>query len=922
MNCPMNDDVLMQVAEGQDASLEPGIADHVDGCPVCSERMAEVAALEPFAGSYVLLRQLGKGGMGTVWKAKEIETERIVALKQLNPELVKSQESRDRFAAECTNVAAIEHPDVVRMYRTGVTEGGVPFYAMEYVDGRTLEEELAERPEGFDSREAAALVRTISLAIHAAHERGVIHRDIKPTNILITPTGHVKVTDFGISKRLGGALGKTLVGQEIGSGYFMAPEQVEGTPDKHGPTTDVFALGVVLYRLLTKRYPFEGATCESLYGRIRHAAPLPPRIAAPRTNRDLEAVCLKCLAKSQAERYQTALELAEDLECVIACKPVKAYRPSQLHRTGLLLKRNWVAATLVAAVVIILSIGTVAGWRSGKSSNNELARQHASKALDTTSEHLSKGDLAAAQATYEGAKGHFEACGDDEGMSARVSLAKRDLTTAAELGRLVRLSQTKCLHPHVASSLANEFDAVFRSYGINLQAAGEGEAKAAVEGSHIRPSLIRAAEMWASTICVAVETKETQAQRKRVTSLLNDLNGDPLVQTVRSAYYERKMEYLKSLADSPELHRLPTWLLIGVLQRLAESGGLISSMDFARKIEHLNSDDAVFRAALGDFYLNPPMQVSQVTCDDARIHYRAATEFDKTNAKYRLNYGRTLFELGEIEKAEREYRHACKLDDHCDLAFQHLGVLLMHDGRVKEAVKAFEGAVGAEPGNFDAWIELGYARQHEGRFADAIEAFASAEAIARRYHSGSKKMTCRLDCERIASWIPKVPAVTSGREAELGILYRGDCDLAFACSATGYVEKACEIYKECLKGSRSDGYGPQFKYTYAAGTAMQASLTASSEDAEKWRKQAYDWLRKGLALDPDNQGDAWKIPEEARELLLRHALNYAPLAITRKGSFQNKMSMGEAHDWRELWEDVFQLLRSPRSSRPIGGVGN
>jgi serine/threonine-protein kinase len=263
----------------------------------------------PRPAGYEVLGLLGSGGMGVVYRARDVRLKRLVALKMILTGPHARPEERDRFRREAEAVARLQHPNVVQIYEVGEQDGH-PYLALEYLGGGSLADRLGGKPQPAD--EAARLVRVLALAVHAAHQGGIVHRDLKPANVLLAEDGTLKVTDFGLAKRLDEA-GQTQTGAVLGTPSYMAPEQALGDSRGIGPHTDVHALGALLYELLTGRPPFRGATLLETLEQVRAQEPLPPGRLRPDMPRDLETICRKCLEKEPARRYATAQALADDL---------------------------------------------------------------------------------------------------------------------------------------------------------------------------------------------------------------------------------------------------------------------------------------------------------------------------------------------------------------------------------------------------------------------------------------------------------------------------------------------------------------------------------------------------------------------------------------------------------------------------------
>ncbi|MGL4422227.1 MAG: serine/threonine-protein kinase, partial [Gemmataceae bacterium] len=301
---------------------------------------------------YELLKELGRGGMGVVYQARQIKADRLVALKlMLNPDHAGSS-ARDRFDVEAQAVARLQHPNIVQVFEVGET-AGLPFFTLEFVAGGTLHQQLRENlPE---PAEAASLLITLARAMHYAHTNNVIHRDLKPVNILMTPAGVPKLTDFGLARKLEDDTERTAAGAILGTPSYMAPEQAAGDNAAIGPPADIYGLGAILYEVLTGRPPFKGGNVWEVIRLVRTADPIAPHLLRPGIPRDLETVCLKCLAKDPAKRYATAEALAEDLTRFLAGKPTLARPAGPLERAIRWSRRNpWPTVALVASLFVAL----------------------------------------------------------------------------------------------------------------------------------------------------------------------------------------------------------------------------------------------------------------------------------------------------------------------------------------------------------------------------------------------------------------------------------------------------------------------------------------------------------------------------------------------------------------------------------------
>jgi serine/threonine-protein kinase len=291
----------------------------------------------PVIDGYEIGELLGRGGTGLVFRAKHKSLKRDVALKIVVSGAHAGALERARFRTEAEVVARLHHPGIVQIYEIG-EQAGCPYLALEFVGGGSLEQQLDGTP--VPPRRAAQLLVDLARAVQHAHERGVVHRDLKPANVLLTDGGAAKVVDFGLAKLLDVEQRQTRSGAVLGSPSYMAPEQAWGKVRAIGPATDVYALGAILYELLTGRPPFLGASVLETLDQVRTHDPAPPQALQPGVPAELAAVCLKCLEKDPARRYVSAAALADDLDRFLRGEPVTARRLTPWDQAARLVRHS------------------------------------------------------------------------------------------------------------------------------------------------------------------------------------------------------------------------------------------------------------------------------------------------------------------------------------------------------------------------------------------------------------------------------------------------------------------------------------------------------------------------------------------------------------------------------------------------------
>jgi tRNA A-37 threonylcarbamoyl transferase component Bud32 len=335
----------------------------VEGPETETKEFAPGARLGYF-GDYELLEEIARGGMGVVYKARQSSLKRIVAIKMIRSGELASDAEVQRFRTEAQAAAQLQHPNIVAIHEIGAHEGR-HYFSMDFVEGRNLAQIARGRPVA--ARSAAEWLKAIAEAVQFAHQHGVLHRDLKPQNIMLDANGRPRVTDFGLAKVLAGDSTLTNTGAVMGSPCYMSPEQARGRNDLVGPASDVYSLGAILYELLTGRPPFSGKTPMDTLSQVVNNELPRPRSINPDAPVDLETICLKCLEKEPIRRYPTARELEADLGRFLAGELVQARPASTLRRTvGWFRRHRWVFSA-AASVLILTLMGLAYGlWEQTK----------------------------------------------------------------------------------------------------------------------------------------------------------------------------------------------------------------------------------------------------------------------------------------------------------------------------------------------------------------------------------------------------------------------------------------------------------------------------------------------------------------------------------------------------------------------------
>jgi serine/threonine-protein kinase len=460
------------------------------------------AAGLPQVPGYAVEAVLGYGGMGVVYKARQLALGRPVAVKMLLAGPFAGPQELTRFRRETAALACLRHPNIVQVYDAGEVEGR-PYFTMELVEGGSLARKLSGAPQ--PARPAAALVSALAGAVEVAHRGGIVHRDLKPGNILLLADGTPRVSDFGLARRLGGEAGLTPAGAALGTPSYMAPEQAQGRVDAVGPPIDVYALGAILYEVLTGRPPFRAETDLETLQQVASQEPVPPSRLNSTIPRDLETICLKCLHKEPRRRYATAAALAEDLDRFQRGEAIAARPEGPAARLARRVGRRPALSAAVAASALLLCVVAGGGlWvlsdraadRRAKDAADAATEQAAERDVEEMVRWLHQSSWPEARAALERAKGRVGDRGSAE-LKRRMEQGRRDVELGMQLDTIVlNAYDTRDGTPNFSSS--EEFLAAFRGAGLG-EADDDPEVVAArIRESHIRNALVVALHQWAS----------------------------------------------------------------------------------------------------------------------------------------------------------------------------------------------------------------------------------------------------------------------------------------------------------------------------------------------------------------------------------------------------------------------------------------
>lgn len=381
-----------RLSAGDQATLDASASPADDTTPE-PRRQSENTLSGRQLGEYTLVREIARSGMGVVFEAWHEPLNRTVALKLIRSAALPNQDDVGRFQTEAEAAAKLSHPGIVPVFDSGCVDGQF-YFTMDLVLGGSLAD--LGRSGALSERRAAQIVHDTAIAVHYAHTRNIVHRDLKPSNVLIDEAGRPKVTDFGLAKNLEDASGLTMSGAIMGTPCYMAPEQGRGETGTVGPLSDVYAMGGILYFLLTGRPPFQGKNPIDTIQQVVHSPPAPLQRLRPRVNLDIATICMRCLEKDPNARYQSALEVADELQLFLERRPIKARPVSQLEKSRRWCVRQPLASGLLGATLFPSSSASrfrpTIGAKREQPPNNSALPISGSPTITSNSAKRSKGN--------------------------------------------------------------------------------------------------------------------------------------------------------------------------------------------------------------------------------------------------------------------------------------------------------------------------------------------------------------------------------------------------------------------------------------------------------------------------------------------------------------------------------------------------
>jgi serine/threonine-protein kinase len=657
----------------------------------------------PQVPGYQVESVLGRGGMGVVYKAEQLRLNRTVALKMLLAGDYAGPLELARFQREAEALAGLRHANIVQVYDVADHEGR-SYFTMEFVEGGSLAQKLAGLPQ--PARQAAALTATLAEAIQVAHQAGIVHRDLKPGNVLLTADGTPKITDFGLARRLDGDAGPTQTGVPLGTPSYMAPEQARGQARAIGPATDVYALGAILYELLTGRPPFRSETAAETVLQVISQEPASPARLNARVPRDLETICLKCLHKDPARRYATAAALAEDLHRFQRGEPIAARPAGVVERLGKWVRRRPTQAALLAAIVV-LAVALVGG--SLRFAVQQAHQRDAVEAdLKTVAELQERARWTEAQAALDRADARLDNGGPDD-LRRRLDQARRDLDLVMKLDKIRLRRVTRGDLPFYKGQADQEYQEAFQTSGLGTVHEEPARMAAAVNASAVREALVAALDDWA--ICIT-----DKDQRNWLLDVTRQADPDP------TGWRDRILDAntwddpaaLAELAQTVPVEAQSVALLLGLGERVR--GADRDAVPLLKRVQKEHPADFWANLILGN-------AIVQWGPNEASGYYRAALASRPRAAVGYCAMGDALRLQHQLEEAIFYYRKALELDPNYARANSDLGLALQAQGRLDEAIDLYQKALQLDRDYAWAHFELGNALRVKGRLNEAYDHF-------------------------------------------------------------------------------------------------------------------------------------------------------------------------------------------------------
>ncbi len=843
----------LRAIRGVEAQL--GVMFPSAGARIEDELLVESPALPRIPG-YRVESVLGRGGMGIVFRAQHLGLDRPVALKMMLSGAFASAPERARFLREARAVAGLRHANIVQSYDVGDFEGR-PYFTMELVEGGNLAQLLAGKPQ--PAREAAKHLAVLARAVEFAHQSGVVHRDLKPSNILIAVDGALKIADFGLARRIDSNAGGTVSGTPVGTPSYMAPEQAEGRSKAIGPASDVYALGAILYEMLTGRPPFRGESAAETQRQVTHDEPVAPSRLNSRAPRDLETICLACLRKSPERRYASAAALERDLEAYLRGEPISARPTSAVERSWKWVRRRPARAALVG-IAVVVAAGAAGGatwlsWRSGVLT--AMAREDLALAV----EQMGASNWSDSRAAVERAKGRLGDRGHPQ-LRAELEGFDRDLALAARLAdlRSLRASMSGGEFSHAASDAGYREAFEASSFGpIGGDAASTAER---IARSRVRSALVVALDDW--VLCTF-----DRELRNWLSDVARRVDPDPSWRDRVRAWPESEdVGVLNELAAVESLSDQPVSAALLLVHRLRGTG--LDPAPFLRRLECVHPDD---------FWVQFELAVALDERGDAGAieRYKAALAIRPGAVAVLSNLGAALANQRRFEESLESLAHALRLETGSATLHLNYATALAMASQFELAVEHALQATQLDPQLSNAHAALANSLWRVGRYEEALDAARRSLELGVEHESMRNYIAwVAKDCERRISLRSRLSGIIDGSDGPSNP--EEAAEFAAIFEHMGRDALAAELFVRAfdadpkLAEDRRSGRR-MFAARAAAKIGCDEVAGAEFDEAQRaeWRARAREWLLADL--------EQWTAEAEGADSVLRYELKRRVLLL-------------------------------------------